>query len=95
MTISIGRRTFIAGLGGSAVAWPLLARAQQPATPVIGFLSSTSPDQPLRRVAAFRQGLSEAGYAERQSLAVEFRWAENQTYQLPRLVAIWFAARSP
>jgi len=87
MAISTGRRKFIAGLGGSVFAWPLAARAQQAPTPVIGFLSSTSPDQPLRRVAAFRQGLSEAGYAERQSLVIEFRWAENQTYQLPRLVA--------
>src|SRR5882762_3533143 len=87
MTITIGRRRFIAGLGGSAVAWPLAARAQQPSKPLIGFLSSTSPDQPLRRVAAFRQGLGEAGYPERGDVAIEFRWAENQAYQLPRLAA--------
>ena len=87
MTVTIGRRTFIGGLGGSALAWPIAARAQRAAAPVIGFLSSTSPDQPLRRVAAFRQGLGDAGYAERESVAIEFRWAENQAYQLPRLAA--------
>jgi putative tryptophan/tyrosine transport system substrate-binding protein len=87
MTVTIGRRTFIGGLGGSVLAWPIAGRAQRPAAPVIGFLSSTSPDQPLRRVAAFRQGLGEAGYVERQSVAIEFRWAENQAYQLPRLAA--------
>ena len=87
MTVTIGRRTFIGGLGGSVLAWPIAARAQRAAAPVIGFLSSTSPDQPLRRVAAFRQGLGDAGYAERESVAIEFRWAENQAYQLPRLAA--------
>jgi len=89
MTITIGRRKFVAGLGGSAVAWPFAVCAQQPAIPVIGFLSSTSPDQPLRRVAAFRQGLSELGYDERErrNVGIEFRWAENQPYQLPRMVA--------
>jgi putative ABC transport system substrate-binding protein len=87
MAITIGRRRFIAGLGGSALAWPLVARAQQSASPVVGFLSSTSPDQPLRRVAAFRQGLSDAGFVERRNVAIEFRWAENQAYQLPRLAA--------
>ena len=85
MTISIGRRKFIAGLGGSAVAWPLAARAQQSTPPLIGFLSSTSPDPPLRRVAAFRQGLGEVGYPERGDVVIDFRWAENQAYQLPRM----------
>src|SRR3989442_7617797 len=55
--------------------------------PVIGCLSSASAAQPLRREGAFRQGLGEAGYVERQSVTIEFRWAENQAYQLPRLVA--------
>jgi putative ABC transport system substrate-binding protein len=85
MTISIGRRKFIAGLGGSALARPFVARAQQPAPPLIGFLSSTSPDPPLRRVAAFRQGLGEVGYTERGDVVIDFRWAENQAYQLPRM----------
>ena len=85
MTVSIGRRKFIAGLGGSALARPFVARAQQPAPPLIGFLSSTSPDPPLRRVAAFRQGLGEVGYTERGDVVIDFRWAENQAYQLPRM----------
>jgi putative ABC transport system substrate-binding protein len=85
MTVSIGRRKFIAGLGGSALARPFVARAQQPAPPLIGFLSSTSPDPPLRRVAAFRQGLGEVGYPERGDVVIDFRWAENQAYQLPRM----------
>jgi putative ABC transport system substrate-binding protein len=85
MAITIGRRKFIAGLGGSTLAWPLVARAQRPTPPLIGFLSSTSPDPPLRRVAAFRQGLGEAGYPERGDVVIDFRWAENQTYQLPRM----------
>src|SRR5712691_10195451 len=87
MTVTIGRRKFIAGLGGAALAWPLAASAQQPAVPVIGFLNSTSPDPSLGRVAAFRRGLNEVGYVERQSVAIEYRWAENKVYKLQRLVA--------
>jgi putative tryptophan/tyrosine transport system substrate-binding protein len=81
------RREFITLIGGTAAAWPLAAHAQQAALPVIGFLNSTSPDPTLRRVASFRQGLNDVGYVERQNVAIEYRWAENQPYMLPRLVA--------
>src|SRR5436190_3676520 len=87
MTMTIARRKFVASLAGAALACPAVARAQRPAMPVIGFLNSTAPDPTLRRVAAFRQGLAEFGFVERQSVAIQFRWAENQLYNLPRLVA--------
>jgi putative ABC transport system substrate-binding protein len=70
----IGRRTFIAGLG-SAVAWPLVARAQQPAVPVVGFLSSQSADDSKNFIIAFLQGLKEAGYVEGQNVAERIRLA--------------------
>ena len=81
------RRKFIALLGGSAVAWPLDARAQQPTIPVIGFLSSRSPKESASAVAAFRQVLTEAGYVEGQNLDIAFRWAEGQYDRLPALAA--------
>jgi putative ABC transport system substrate-binding protein len=84
MASHIGRRKFLATLlGGTAVAWPLAARAQQPAMPVVGFIHPSSPE-PFR-VRAFRQGLKDAGFIEGENVAVEYRRADDQIDRLPAL----------
>jgi len=86
MTVTIGRRELLAALGGAAVAWPLVARAQQAAMPVVGVLGGASLDA-LAELRAFRQGLKEVGYVEGENVAVEYRSADNRIDRLPELAA--------
>jgi putative ABC transport system substrate-binding protein len=87
MTVTIERRELLVALGGAAAAWPLAARAQQPAMPVIGFVHGGSADASAREVAAFRKGLNETGYVENQTVLVEYYWLEGQYNRLPSLMA--------
>jgi putative ABC transport system substrate-binding protein len=82
---ALERRNFIALLGG-AVAWPVAARSQQPAMPVIGYVTAGTPESSVNTVKAFRQGLSETGFVEGRNVTIEYRWAQNELARLPALV---------
>jgi len=83
----IGRRHFITLIGGAAAAWPLAARAQQPAIPVVGYLSPGSPDSDVPRLMTFQQGLNQTGYVEGRTVAIEYRWMQGHYDLLPALLA--------
>jgi putative ABC transport system substrate-binding protein len=85
--LDLGRRQFLALLGGAAVAWPLVARGQGTTIPMIGFLSGQSPESSAHLIDAFHSGLRDTGYVEGQNVTIEFRWAWGQSDRLPTLAA--------
>src|SRR5215813_5717386 len=87
MASHIARRKFLATLGGAVAAWPLAARAQQPAMPVVGFLNTLGQNDRPNLPATFRRGLGETGYVDGRNVAIEYRFAENQHDRLPALAA--------
>ena len=90
MTVTIGRRELLAALGGAAASWPLAARAQPRAMPVIGFLSGRAPEESAHLVEAYRRALKEGGFVEGQNVAIEFRWARGDYGRLSALAAdLW------
>ena len=91
----IRRREFVALFGGATAAWPLAARAQRPAIPVVGFLGASSPETNVERLRAFRLGLKEMGYVEDDNVTVLYRWAENASIGWRNWPSISLSARSP
>jgi len=87
MASHIERRKFLATLGGTVIAWPLAARAQQPTMPVIGLLRSSPASGSTHLVAAFHRGLKESGFVEGQNVTIEYRWADGHLERLPALAA--------
>jgi putative ABC transport system substrate-binding protein len=83
--LDVNRRRFVTLLGVAAATWPVAARAQQPAVPIVGYLSAAASDSPSANLAVFRRGLAEAGYVEGQNVAIEYRWSGDQPDRLRAL----------